>query len=118
MKKTFVTADSPVNVGAFLPVASGSQPIEEVFLGVADGNNVTFDLPEIASLPGAQNQKIAIVMLGSGKAKIQPFADDTVCTLGTGIAAQLTGAGNSVILQPVFDIVWHSDENSTTAFKP
>lgn len=124
MKKTFTGADSPVNVLALMQTAAGSssttpilqnQPVEEIFLGVATGEDVTFNLPAISALGGTLNQKIAIVTLGAGAtATIQPDADDTICTLGTGIASAITGLGNSVILQPVFDHVWHSGENAAT----
>ena len=115
MKKTFITADSPVNVGALLPQASGSQPIEEIFLGVATGETVRFNLPAISSLGGTLNQKIAIVTLGAGAtATIAPDADDTIATLGTGITAQISGLGNSTVVQPVFDHVWHSDVTAAT----
>lgn len=116
MRKNFTAADSPVNVAALVPAASQSQPVEQMFLGVLSGT-VVFNLPSIADLPGgAFNQKIAIVTLASGaQANIVPDADDTICTLGTGISSTISGLGDSVVLQPVGNNVWHSDENSATA---
>ncbi len=73
-------------------------------------------MPAVSALSGgAQNQKIAIVLTDAdASATVQPDADDTISTLGTGIAYTMAtdDLGASTIFQPVFDNVWHASKSS------
>ena len=120
MKETYVHADSPVDVGALIAsVPSQNLNQEAFYLGVSGGSGVTFNLPAIADLPGAFNQKINIVLLDdAANATIQPAADDTLCTVGTGISL-VSGASNfgaSYVLSVAFDGIWHVSKNDASAF--